>query len=269
MSMDRAVLDGVELELSEAKLAITDDGAARGDGAFESVGVWGGNPFRLRRHLERLNRSLAAIMVEAADLDVLEAEASQLLGGVDGDAMLRVYVTSSGSRLVYVTSPPQRPSPERLVPLPAPWIRPLGTYGPAGAKTMSYAPNMAAGRAARTQGGDDALLCSLEGWVLEGPTFTVLWAADGRLHTAPLELGIVDSVSRHAMLEIAEAEGIRTVVEPRPLDHLLSADEVLVCSAVRDVVAVRQVGERQFDGPTPIRDVLADRLSALRRGRGS
>lgn len=264
MTLDRAILDGTPLSLTQARLAITDDGASRGDGAFESIGVWGGRPFRLRDHLERLNRSLAGIVVPQTDLDAIAADAEALLADVHGDAMLRVYVTSAGTRLVYVTSPPQRPAPERLVPAPAPWIRPLGTYGPAGAKTMSYAPNMAAGRAAQAAGGDDALLYSLEGWVLEGPTFAVLWVADTRLYAAPLELGIVDSISRRTLIDIADSEGIRTIVEPRPLDHLLAADEVMVCSAVRELVAVRQVGDRSYEPVTPVRDVLAARLSERR-----
>ena len=266
MGLGMAVINGEVVPLEQAVLAITDDGAARGDGAFESAGVWSGRAFRLADHLQRLNRSLSAILLPAVAVEDVEADARRLLAGVEVDAMLRIYVTAGGTRLVYLAPQPERPSPTHLVPLQAPWIRPLGTYGPAGAKTMSYAPNMTATRAAVAAGGEDALLTSLEGWVLEGPTFAVLWAVDGRLHTAPVDLGIVDSISRRAVLELARAEGIETVVESRPLDHLMAADEVMACSAVRPLVAVRQVGDRTFDAATPVRDVLAEGLAAARRG---
>ena len=60
----------------------------------------------------------------------------------------------------------------------APWL--LG-----GAKTLSYAVNMAALRHAHALGADDVVFTSLEGQVLEGPTSTVVWAAGGALHTPP------------------------------------------------------------------------------------
>ncbi len=255
------------MPLTEARLAITDDGASRGDGAFESVGVWGGRAFRLDEHVDRLNRSLDAVLLPRVDGDLVLAEATSLLDDVDGDALLRIYVTASGTRLAYVTDQPQRPPIRHLVPQPAPWIRPHGTFHPAGAKSMSYMPNMAATRAAQAAGGDDALLLSLEGWVLEGPTFAVFWVADGCLHAAPTELGIVDSITRRAVLEIAGAHGIVTDVAARSLDALLAADEVMLSSAVRPLLAVERVADRRYTGPRPVHGRVAGELARQRYGR--
>lgn len=257
----RALRNGTPLALAEATLAITDDGAARGDGAFETVGVWDGRPFRLDDHVSRLNGSLRAIGLPAVEPAQLLEEAAQLLDGATGDGMLRVFVTASGTRLLVVAPPPQRSPPRVLIPQPAPWIRPLGSYGPAGAKTMSYAPNMAATRAANAAGGDEALLVALEGWVLEGPTFAVLWARDGVVHAPALDLGIVDSISRRTVLGFADE-----VIEGRfTVDDLAGADEVMLCSAVRPLLAVGQVGDVRFEGPTPVCDRLAAALEAARR----
>ena len=260
-----ALINGERMPLEAARLAVTDDGVARGDGAFETIGVWNGRAFRLADHLARLAASLDAVALPPADLALIETEATTLLDRADQDAALRIYVTASGTRILTLSPPPERVEPQHLHPLPAPWIRPLGSYGPAGAKTMSYLPNMAATRAAQRQGADDALLVSLEGWVLEGPTFAVLWAAGDQLFTAPLDLGIVESISRRTVLELAAGIGIPIEDEPRPLDHLLAADEVLICSSVRPLLTIRQVGDRQFDGPTPLRDRLAPLLDQERR----
>ena len=261
-----ALINGERMPLASAQLAITDEGVARGDGAFETVGVWGGRPFRLDDHLDRLAHSLDAVSLPAADRELLRREVDQLLVDVSDDGALRIYVTASGTRILTVGAPPVRSEPRHLDPQPAPWIRPLDSYKPAGAKTMSYLPNMAATRVAQRNGADDALLVSLEGWVLEGPTFAVLWGSGGQLFAPPLELGIVDSISRRTVLELAADAGIEVVGEPRPLDHLLDADEVMISSAVRPLLPIGQVAERVFDGPTPLRDRLAPALNRARRG---
>jgi branched-subunit amino acid aminotransferase/4-amino-4-deoxychorismate lyase len=168
---------------------------------------------------------------------------------------------------VTVDAPPERVDATHLVPQPAPWIRPRDTYPPAGAKTMSYMSNMVATRAAQQAGGDDALLVSLEGAVLEGPTFAVYWVVGGVIHSPSVELGIIDSISRRAVLDVARQQGHRVVEGTYTLDDLAAADEVMLSSAVRDVIAVRRVGDLAFDGPTPVRDLLNAGLWAARRGR--
>lgn len=262
-----ALINGERMPLASASLAITDDGVARGDGAFETIGVWDGRPFRLDDHLERLAYSLQAVTLPAADRDLLVREASSLLDGVDDDGALRIYVTASGTRMLTLSPPPVRREPRRLDPQPAPWIRPVGTFAPAGAKTMSYLPNMAATRVAQRNGADDALLVSLEGWVLEGPTFAVLWVADEQLFAPPVSLGTVDSISRRAVLALAADAGIPVISEPRPLDHLLAADEVMVCSSVRPLLSIAEVADRTYAGATPVRDRLAPLLDQARRSR--
>ncbi len=261
-----AMHNGQRMPLDEVRLAITDEGVARGDGAFETIGVWGGRPFRLDDHLARLAASLAALGLAPLDRDAAAADARALVTDLADDAALRVYVTASGTRVVTLTPQPVRPPVRALVVQQAPWIRPLGSYGPAGAKTMSYAANMAATRTAQRAGADDALLISLEGWVLEGPTFAVIWVADDRLYAPPATLGIIDSITRRTVLELAAAQELAVVEEPRPLDHLLGADEVWACSSVRDVIAVRRVDEVAFDGPAPLRDRMSAALEAARRG---
>lgn len=266
MALDTAMIDGKRLPLADAALPLTDEGVARGDGAFETMGVWDGRAFRPDDHLARLAGSLAAIGLPPPERDLLRAEIDELLAGVEEDAALRVYVTASGTRVLTLSPQPARLPARVLVPQPAPWIRPLGTYAPAGAKTMSYMPNMAATRAAQAAGGDDALLVSLEGYVLEGPTFCVLWVTDGVLLTPAVELGLVDSISRRTLLEVA-AEASLDVEEGRwSLDDLTGASEFLLCSSVRPLIAAQRVGALDLGAATPVRDRLADALDARRRG---
>lgn len=263
----RTLVDGCPATIDEASVAIAANSAHLGDGAFETIGVWGGRAFRVADHLRRLHRSLGAIGLPAPDTDSIVADIAVVLDGVgEVDAALRIYGTGSGTRVVTLADQPVRPATHHLMPAPAPWIRPCDTYGPAGAKTMSYAPNMAATRAARAAGGDDALLLANEGWVLEGPTFAVLWVIGGILRTPTVDLGIVDSITRRTLLELAEVP----VEEGRwRLDDLACASEIMLSSSLRDVEAVRQVGDLRLGAQTPVRDGLAAALWAARRGRPS
>lgn len=263
----RACINGELSSLADATLPVTDEGVARGYGAFETIGVWDGQPFRLDDHLERLAASLEAILLPPADREALEDDIARTLEGITSDVALRLYVTASGTRIVTVDHLPVRVDATHLVAQPAPWIRPRRSYGPAGAKTMSYLPNMVATRAAQQSGGDDALLVSLEGAVLEGPTFAVYWARNGVLRAPTCELGIIDSISRRTVLDLAREAGYRVAEGTYTLDDLAAAEEVMLSSAVRDVIAVRRVGDRVYEGPTPVRDVLSEGLWDARRGR--
>lgn len=262
-----AVVDGVPTTLAEAALAVTDAGVARGDGAFETIGVWDGAPFRLDDHLARLDASLAKLLLPPADADLLRADLARLLAPVTGDAALRCYVTASGTRVATLSPQPSRTALRHLVPQYAPWVVPPAGHAPAGAKTMSYAPNMTATRAAQRAGGDDALLVTADGTVLEGPTFCVLWVVDGVLCAVAPERGIVDSISRRSLLALAREDGVPTRDAEIDVAGLGGVDEVLVCSSVRPVTALAKVGAHRFDGPTPVADALADALADARRGR--
>ena len=262
-----ALVDGVATPLDQARIAVTDAGVARGDGAFETVGVWDGVPFRVEDHLARLDRSLAAIGLPPAPLTAVRRDMARALDGQGGDGALRLFITATGTRIVALADPPARVSLDRLVSQPAPWIRPVGTYGPATAKTMSYGPNMAASRAAQRAGGDDALLVSLEGLVLEGPTFAVLWVRDGALVAPDLDLGLVDSISRRTLADVAGDAGIAWRVGRYDLEEIRSADEVLTCSSVRPARPLRQIDDRVLPAAAPVTARLADGLTARRRGR--
>lgn len=269
MVTEIARIDGVASPLEQASLALTDAGVTRGDGAFETVGVWDGAPFRVEDHLDRLDRSLSAIGLPAAPRVELRADIERVLADQVGDGALRIFVTATSTRIVMLTLPPARAPLRHLVTQPAPWIRPVDSYGPASAKTMSYGPNMAASRAAQRAGGDDALLVSLEGLVLEGPTFTVMWLRDGVLCAPDVALGLVDSISRRTLIEIAEAERLECRSGHFTVADVLAADEVLTCSSVRPVRPLSRIDDRALPADTPLTDRLGAALERRRRSAGA
>ncbi len=262
----RACVNGDFTSREEACIPVTDQGFTRGHGAVETIGVWDGRPFRLSDHLDRLGASLEAIDLPRPDLDVLQQEVSQVLAGVRDDAVLRIYITASGTRVVIVDDVPTRPATRRLVPVVAPWIQPPSASRAAGAKTMATLSNVLASRTAQAAGGDEALLLTTDGIILEGPTFAVCWASGERIQTPSSDLGLVDSVSQRLVVEIAREMGYRVEHGAYTLVDLARADEVLITSTSRDVLAIGSVGELTFSDRTPIRDRINERLWQVRRG---
>ncbi len=121
----------------------------------------------------------------------------------------------------------------------------------AGAKTLSYAPNLAASRRAAASGFDDALLLSADGVMLEGPTFSIGWVVDGVLETPALDLHILDSITRRVVLLLAGRLGVDVRQARFGLERLDAATEVMVWSTARKVMPVTAVGGRSFE-PGPV-----------------
>ena len=139
-----------------------------------------------------------------------------------------------------------------------------------GAKSLSYGPNVAASLAARQAGFDDALLLGRDGAVLEGPTYSVLWIAGDVLETPEIGLGILNSITRSAVLEVAAAAGYEIVEGVFPLARLLAADEVGALSTTKELAPVAAVGSRTWPESPRIEALAAalDRLIDAETGRG-
>jgi branched-chain amino acid aminotransferase len=225
-----ASVNGAVSPVEEARIPVTDEGLLRGDGGFEVLRVYGGRPFALDDHLARLGRTCAGLRLDV-DLDALRAEAPAVVR--EPDSLLRLVVTRGGNRIAIAEPLPPRPERARVATV---------TYAPTrvlnGLKTLSYAANMLAGRLAREQGADEALLVTPHGRVLEGPTWTFFWAAGGRLHTPPLADGILDSITRRRLLEECEV-----TEAPCTLDDVRAAEEAFIASSVREVLPIAAVDE--------------------------
>lgn len=231
-----------------------DLGLGRGDGVFESVAVLsGGTPF-LAAHLTRLATSARLLDLPVlADAD-WHALVDTVLDGWDPgvDGVVRLFLTRG-------LGPGLPPTALALLsPVPAEVVRQrtdgisvvtLGLGVPAdfrshspwllgGAKTLSYAVNMAALRHAAAQGADDAIFVSLDGQVLEGPTSTVVWSVGGVLHTPPPETGILPGTTMARLFARAAECGQPTAVTAGTVEDLHAADGVWLVSGVRGAATV-------------------------------
>lgn len=260
-------------EPSDGRLDVLDSAIIRGDGCFESIRVYEGEPFQVERHLARLDRSAAMLELPLPRLEEIDGWVRQVADG-HRRALVRVVVTRGPivgehprGRVIVLDHPFDPPAgPAHLLPVAAPWHAGGVDWRLAGAKTLSYAPNLSASREARASGFDDALLVSRDGALLEGTTFSVAWVVDGALETPALSLGILDSITRQLVIEDAVMLGVNVVEGEWGIDRLASATEMMAMSTVREVQSVARVGDLTFPAGE-ITVLLQDRF-AQRTGNG-
>jgi branched-chain amino acid aminotransferase len=250
-------IDGLIMPTSEARIPASDDGLLRGDGVFEVIRLYAGRPFALSEHLDRLERSAAAIELPV-EREPLETEISALLAEFgEHEGQLRLVITRGGRRLAATENLPPMGDTVSLASV---------TYSPTviltGVKSLSYAANMQATRLAKAQGADEAVLVTPDGIVLEPPTSTIFWTSDdGTLCTPSLEAGILASITRNRILdELDVTEGEFSV------DDLHGAREAFLASTVREVQPVSAIdgaelpscpGERTVEAREAFTAVLA------------
>ena len=261
--LDPEYPDGRPADASAPQLLATDLGVTRGDGVFESLLAVDGRPRKLEAHLSRLARSAGALQIQApADEAWRRAIATALAAG-DGDdggpAVVRLFLTrgpeGSGTPTAWVSAAPvpaatlaQRKAGVKVLLLDRgydsleaprqPWLL-------LGAKTLSYAVNMAAIRYAREHGADDVIFTSSDGRVLEGATSSVLLAMDidgvRTLMTPELESGILPGTTQAAVFAAAERAGWALGYGPLEPVHLLEADAVWLASSIRLLAPVTHI----------------------------
>jgi branched-chain amino acid aminotransferase len=238
-----ASVDGAITPIAEAVVPLKDDGLYRGDGAFEVIRLYEGRPFALGDHLDRLERSAAAIQLEF-DRGALEREVDALLDRhSEGDGQLRLIVTRGGRRIAATEPLPPHGESLKLA---------VVAYSPSvilnGVKSLSYAANMQATRIAQSQGADEAVLVQPDGTVLEPPTSSIFWVSpQGALRTPALEAGVLESITRDRLVKALSVEE-----GTWPVADLRAAVEAFVASTTREIQPVAWIdGTALPDAPGP------------------
>ncbi len=277
-------LDG-HVHPPDAPLLHADDLAAvRGDGIFETLLVRDGRPCLVESHLQRLTQSARLMDLPEPDLPswrsaIDVATRRWAADTADEGAMRLIYSRGRESgtaptAYVMVNAVPERVTAVRREGLAAVTLdRGLPAAGTgampwllAGAKTLSYAVNMAALRHVARQGAGDVIFVSSDGYILEGPRSTVVIATDGEtraggslcLLTPPPWYPILRGTTQQALFEVARAKGYDCDYRALRLTDLNAAQGIWLVSSMTLAARVHTLDGR----PLP-RSPLAAEFAAL------
>ncbi|WP_271395349.1 aminodeoxychorismate lyase [Neomicrococcus lactis] len=280
--VDSATPAGRIADPQQPQLSVLDQGVTRGDGIFETAHYRAGAVRKLDAHLSRMQASAAALEIKLPSEEALrgavDTAVAEFLKDDDDaaqatlEAAVKIVVTRGGEDadhgvawvMVSALSASLLEQREKGIDVilldrgydstvadRAPWLL-------MGAKTLSYAVNMAALRHAHHQGADDVIFTSTDGLVLEGPTSSVLIASTVNgvktLTTPILETGILPGTTQGAIFAAAEKAGWDLGYGPLEPHHLMEADAVWLVSSVRLLAPINSI-----DGTKISRDAALHR----------
>jgi D-alanine transaminase len=261
-----AYVNGRYRPLQSAAVAAEDRGYQFADGVYEVMKVLGGRLCDLDRHLDRLQRSLAAIeiappMPRRALVSVIE---ETLRRNRLRSALVYLQITRGIAPRNHVFPKRARPSLVVTVRRPAfPGERereegvgvitlPDLRWGRCDIKSISLLPNVLARQSAAAAGCREAWLIDREGMVTEGSASNAyIVDGAGRLITHPLGERILGGITRSVVLELAREENIEVVEQPFSLDEALRAREAALSSTSSWLLPVTAIDGRTVSNGMP------------------
>ena len=274
-----AYVNGRYRPLQNATVAAEDRGYQFADGVYEVIKVLGGRPCDLERHLDRLERSLAALEIappmtrRALESVLFETLRRNRLA----DALLYLQITRGTAPRNHLF--PKRARPSLVITARRPVFpgerereegvgvitRPDLRWGRCDIKSISLLPNVLARQSAAAAGCREAWLIDREGMVTEGSASNAyIVDASGRLVTHPLSERILGGVTRSVILELARRDGIEVVERPFSLDEAHGAREAALSSTSSWLLPVTAIDGRPVSNGMP--GHVVRRLMALYGG---
>ncbi|HUW98876.1 MAG TPA: aminotransferase class IV [Acidiferrobacter sp.] len=246
-------LNGEWIPAEEARVSVFDRGFVFGDSIYEVIPVYGYRPFRVAAHITRLKASLAAVGMDAQPLklewDDLFNRLAETMTSADGSIYLQISRGTAPRQhrfpanapltvfaYAHAHSPSTGESSDGIRAILHDDIR----WARCDIKSTSLIANVLLVQVALEQGADEALLVR-DGLVNEGAVSNVFAVRAGRLFTAPRSHFILGGVTRDLLLELAARCAIPAEERAPTRAELLGADEVMITSSSREVVAVTHV----------------------------
>ncbi|MFC9560309.1 aminodeoxychorismate lyase [Agromyces sp. NPDC056965] len=245
-----------DVDAAAPALRVGELSTQRGDGIFETIGVVDGHAQETGPHLARLRNS-------ALICELPEPNLAQWRAAIDTAVARLPQRGEFAIKLVLSRGVEHGPAPTAwLHAVPATDFTAVRERGVAvvtldrgyahdaaerapwlllGAKTLSYATNMAALREAHRRGADDAIFLSSDGYVMEGPTSSVI-LRHGDVYSTPAPSGaILHGTTQQSLFEHLESTGRVTEYRDIPIADLAAADAIWLVSSVRLAVGVTRL----------------------------
>ncbi len=265
-------LNGQLVGKEQAVVSVFDHGLLYGDGVFEGIRVYGGKVFLLKDHIDRLYESAKAIRLEIpiSPAAMIQATNDTVAANGIGDGYVRLIVTRGAGSLgldIRRTSHPQIIIIADTITLYPPEIYENGmnlitastirnhpAACPARIKSLNYLNNILAKIEGTDAGTVEALMLNHKGEVAECTGDNIFILKNGVLKTPSPDAGILEGITRNAVLQLAREAGILTQETTLIRHDLYVADEMFLTGTAAEVVPVVSLDGRKIgDGkPGPI-----------------
>jgi branched-chain amino acid aminotransferase len=278
-------IDGKLYDKEDAKISVYDHGLLYGDGVFEGIRSYAGKVFRLKQHLDRLWNSAKAIWLEIPMTQEAMAKAIQDTLATNGilDGYIRLVVTRGVGTLGL--DPNRCSQPQVIIITDKITLYPDELYEKgleivtvstqrnhpaalnARIKSLNYLNNILAKIEGLQAGCIEALMLNHKGEVAECTGDNIFLVRGGKLLTPPTDAGILEGITREAVMELARGAGIEVREIPLTKHDVFIADECFLTGTAAEVVPVVKVDSRTIgDGtPGPITRDLMERFRRLTR----
>ncbi len=268
--MTMVYLNGSYEPLEEARISVLDRGFLFGDGVYEVIPAYGGQPFRLQPHLQRLQNSLDAIrltnpltgaqwqqVIEALlkeNRDPAEARNDQAiyLQVTRGVAMKRDHAFPADAKptVLVMSNPIPAPDPQ-VEKQGVPAIRlPDSRWQHCHIKATTLLANVLLRQEAVDAHAAEAILVR-DGMAIEGAASNLFVISNGVILTPPKSPKLLPGITRDLILELAEQHGLPYREEDIPNRDLDSAEEIWLTSSTREIIPVTQLDDRTVGTGTP------------------
>ena len=281
----KVYINGRLVDKEDAKVSVYDHGLLYGDGVFEGLRSYSGKGFRLDRHLDRLYESARAIWLEIPikQSDLAKAVNDTLRANSLEDAYIRLVVTRGAGSLGL--DPNRTSDPQVIIITDKIALYPAELYErgldiitastirnhPAALspriKSLNYLNNILAKIEGLQAGCIEALMLNTKGEVAECTGDNIFLVRGGVLLTPPLDAGILEGVTRDAVIELARQSKIEVREMPLTKHDVYVADECFLTGTAAEVIPVVKVDGRVIGPgtPGPVTRDLRERFHKLAR----
>lgn len=278
-------ISGKLVSQEEAKISVYDHGLLYGDGVFEGLRSYGGKVFRLQEHVERLYDSAKAIWltIPMSQQEMSDAINDTVRANDLEDGYIRVIVTRGAGSLGL--DPNKCSHPQVIIIADTISLYPAELYekglaivtvsvmrmNPAALnpriKSLNYLNNILAKIEGLQAGCIEALMLNHKGEIAECTGDNIFLVRKGVLYTPPIDAGILEGVTRDAVIELAREACVEVREIPLTKHDVYIADEVFLTGTAAEVIPVVKVDSRTIGAgkPGPLTLDLKQRFHTLTR----
>jgi branched-chain amino acid aminotransferase len=281
----KVYIGGKLYDKADAKISVYDHGLLYGDGIFEGIRSYAGRVFRLADHIDRLYDSARSIHLEIPipKEEMARAVVDTLAVNDLKDGYVRLIVTRGAGSLGL--DPRKTTDPQIIIIADSISLYPAELYEhglkivtagtmrnhPAAlnprVKSLNYLNSILAKIEGTNAGCLEALMLNHKGEVAECTGDNIFLVRSGELHTPSVDAGILEGITRDAVMGLARAAGIKVVERAMDRHDVYTADECFLTGTAAEVIPVVEVDARPIGTgkPGPITKDLLERFHILVR----